>query len=248
MAENTVYLYPKTSCPCENCDDNKCEKPKGVRTNMSVRGCSRPGCMDCHNRVTLGGSIQPRKKHGWVQLNPQVYTDKFDPTFGKIACNQDKNCVDPSYISADPRLYSTTLGNYLPLDRPPINGNVQLNNIYNPKWDGYGQGYTPYSMIRDGQIEYYVDRSIEDAYFEPVFATKAKETAVLFVDPMGSRKPEYSRSPLVNTENPTVSTPNYYPDCLSFIQDTQSHREDLMSLQMRKRGQERWSTRWSQQD
>ena len=120
---------------------------------MSVRGCALPDCMECHNRVGLGTAVQPQDKQGWKQLNPQVYTNKFATGFGKVPCDTD-GCPSPSYISWDPRLYSTTRNVYLPLDRPPIDGNVQLKDVYDKKWDGYGQGYTPYSMIRDGQIEY----------------------------------------------------------------------------------------------
>jgi len=200
--------------------------------------------MECNNRVTLGSRIEPDNKQGWAQLNPQVYTEKFTEGFGKIPCNQE-GCPNPAYMSLDPRLYSTTRFNYLPLDRPPIDGKVRLKDVYDRKWDNYGQGMKPYTEINDGQIEYYVDRSIENAYFDPLFAEKAKEVSVLFKDPMGSNKPEYTRIPLVNTNNPTVSKPKEYPYCLSFIQDTQSHREDLLSYQMRKRNQERWETRWS---
>lgn len=241
---DTVYLYPKTLCSCSDCADTKCKKPSGPRTNMSVRGCELPKCMDCNNRVMLGSRVQPEEKQGWVQLNPRVYSTKYADGFGKIPCEQ-QGCPKPSYVSWDPRLYSETRYNYIPLDQPPIDGNVRLKDIYERKWNNYGKGMKPYNHINDGHVMYYVDRHIEDAYFKPLFAEKAKEVAVLFKDPMGGVKPEYTRIPQVNTENPTVSMAKKYSGCLSFIQDTQSHREDLLSYQMRKRNQERWETRWS---
>lgn len=239
-----VYLYPKTSCPCENCQDSKsCQKPKGPKTNMSVRGCSLPECMDCNNRVTIGGGMEPKNKNGYTELNPQVYSDKFAQYFGKIPCQQ-QGCPAPSYISQDPRLYSTTRYNYLPLDRPPIDGDVRLKNIYDKKYDWYNYNQNPYENIRDGQIEYYIDHSIEEPFFNPLFSQQAKDVAVLYKDPMGGVKPEYSRIPQ-NTYNPTVAKPKSYLNCLSFIEDTQAHREDMLSYQMRKRNQQRWSPRWS---
>lgn len=241
---DTIYLYPKTSCPCESCGETKCVKPHGSKTNMSVKGCDYPECLNCTDRVFLGTSIDPVNKSGWSEINPQVYTDKFADGFGKIPCSQGKGCPDPSYISWDPRLYSTTRYNYLPLDRPPIDGNVKLKDVYDKKWDGYGTGYTPYEKIRDGQIEYYIDKSIQHPYFEPLFAEKAREVAALYRDPMGSMKPEYTREPLCNTENPAVNCRTPYPYCLGFMQDTQSHREDLLSYQMRVRNQQRWESRW----
>lgn len=240
MTEDIVYIYPQSSCPCENCHNAKCVPPKGAQTNMSVRGCEYPKCLDCNNRIGLNSSIQPQNNSGIVPLNPQVYTDKFSKDFGKIPCKQP-GCPSPSYIAPDPRLYSTTRANYLPLDRPPIDGSVRLKNMYKKDLDDYGQGYTPYNQVRAGQIEYYIDKSIQDPFFEPVFATKADVVSVLYKDPMGGLKPEYSR--VVKNVNPTT-TSECYPDCLSFIQDSQSHREDLMSFQMRKRNQEKWSARW----
>ena len=145
----------------------------------------------------------------------------------------------------DPRLYSSTRANYLPLDRPPIDGDVKLNRLYSTQLDGYGSGFMPYDTIRDGQIVYYIDKSIENPYFEPVFGEPAKISKVLYKDPMGAMKPEYNRTPLVNTENPAITTAKSYPSCLSFIQDTQSFREDLLSHQMNKRNQERWMPRWT---
>lgn len=239
-----VYLYPKTSCICEN--DVKCRKPNGPRSNMSIRGCHFDKCLDLHNRVYIGTRSEPEEKKGWVELNSQVYTSKFDPSFGKVPCKLTQGCNRPAYISQDPRLYSVTLSEYLPLDRPPINGNVKLKNVYSETWDGYGCGYLPYERIRDGQIEYYVDRSIEDAYFNPLYAAPSKAVGVLYKDPMDALKPEYTRMPLTNTENPTTYCRKKNMYGLSFMDDTQSTREDLMSYQMRKRLQERWETRWSQ--
>lgn len=239
-----VYLYPKTSCPCGESVE-KWPLPQGQRTNLSVQGCKVPEFFEYHDRLELSNAIEPRNKQGWVEINPQVYTEKYDPTFSQVKCQTAKGCPQPSWVSADPRMYYPQTDTYMALDRPPINGNVRLDNVYNESLDGYGIGFTPYEKIRDGQIVYYVDRSIEDAFFKPNFSDKSRETAVLYQDPMGSLKPEYNREPLINTENPTVTTALSYPDCLSFIQDTSSFREDLMALQMRKRNQERWDTRWS---
>ena len=62
---------------------------------------------------------------------------------------------------------------------------------------------------------------------------------------MSSMKPEYNRIPLINTENPTTTDRKSFPYGLSYLQDTQSFREDLMSYQQRKNNQEKWSARWN---
>lgn len=246
--EQKIYFYPKTSCPCENCESKN--KPIGFRSNLGIPGCENPATigMDCHNRLMLGQQIQPFHQKGWTELNRQVLTNKLDPSFGKLpkGCNSPAGCEAPSYVSADPRLFSSTRADYTVLDRPPINGNVPLNDIYNPKWNHYSRTFEPYETIGDGQIEYYVDTSIQNAYFDPNFTTKAHEVGVLYRDPMGSIKPEYSRLPIFNTENPVTRCKGEYMYCLSWMDDSTAQREDILSYQMRKRNQERWETRWSQ--
>lgn len=244
MSADIVYLYPKTSCPCESCDQ-KFKESTGGETNLSVPECEISPFYDCCSRLNLGESIQPREKKGWVAVNPQVYTDKVATGFNKVGCQVASGCSDPSYISADPRLFSGTRADYLALDRPPMDGDVLLKNVYNKNLDNYGSGFMPYKTIRDGQIEYYYDKSIEDPYFKPLYGQKAEISKVMYKDPMGSMKPEYNREWLSNTENPTVTTTKQYPYCLSYIQDTQSHREDMLAHQMRRRNQERWMPRWS---
>lgn len=237
-----VYLYPKTSCPCENCQ-REFQKPTGNKTNLSVKGCKISPFFDCYNRAELGGSIQPRQREGITYLNPQVQADNESPYFQKVECVDNKMCP-VVYASGDPRLRLAGAEQRINLDRPPTTGDVKLSEIYSDEIDNYGVGFKPYNEINDGDIIYYVDESRADAFYEPLFAEKAQEVTVLFKDPMGAMKPEYHRIPLVNTACPTVTTAESYPDCLSFIQDSQSHREDLMALQMQRRNQERWMPRW----
>ena len=60
---------------------------------------------------------------------------------------------------------------------------------------------------------------------------------------MGALKPQYPRSPLVRT-NPVGPTRDNYQGCLSWMQDSLEHREDLIGLQMRKINQQRYAPRW----
>ena len=111
--------------------------------------------------------------------------------------------------------------------------------------DNYSPTTEYYKNIGDGQITYYIDKSIEDAFFSPVFSEPAIQQKILYKDPMGSIQTIYDRVPLINTENPTVTSVKEYPYCLSFIQDSQSHREDIMAIQQRKNNREKWSARWA---
>lgn len=243
---DSVYLYPKSSCPCETCLPSY-PIPNGPKSNLSIRGCEPSPYFDCYDRVEMKREIQPRDVAGIHDVNPQAYTNKLAEGFDAIKCSSGNpiatGCPQPVYLSRDPRQYDSVRAEYIPLDTIPINGDVRLKDIYALS-DRYGIGFTPYNQIGDGQIVYYIDNSIANAFYKPVFSEPAEESTVLFRDPMGAMKPEYNRIPLINTSNPTVTTTKKYPYCLSFTQDTQSFREDIMALQQRKNNQEKWSARW----
>jgi len=251
MSNDVIYLYPKSSCPCENCLSSYPIPNNGPKSNLSVRGCEIYPYFDCYNRVEMKKEIQPDDSNGIYDLNPQAYTNKLAEGFDAIKCPNNTpiapSCSQQIYLSRDPRQFNSIRADYMPLDSIPINGNVRLKNVYSVP-DSYGIGFTPYDKIGDGQIVYYIDKSIQNAFYKPVFSEPAEESSVLFRDPMGAMKPEYNRTPLINTNNPTVTNVKNYPYCLSFIQDTQSFREDIMALQQRKNNQEKWSARWGTMD
>lgn len=248
-----IHLYPKTSCWIGNCQQEYpvTNTPGNIiKTNLSVENCTVSPYYDCYYSAELKQRPQPyvsspeNAPTNWYQLNPQVYTSKLSPDFRELKCDTPNYCSSPVYTSLDPRLFDSPRANSLGLDRPPANGDVRLKDVYNEEYTDYGIGFTPYNQIKDGQITYYVDKTIAGPFYKPVFSEPAKEVLSLYKDPMGAMKPNANRIPLINTENPTVTTPVQYPYCLSFLQDTQSHREDLMSYQQRKHNQEKWTVRW----
>jgi hypothetical protein len=157
--------------------------------------------------------IEPVYRTGYVNINPQVYTNKYSPFFKSTSTN--------TYIADDPRLIDVMRGGYkMQLDRPPIDSCVC--DVNSPVLNIYGKPYHNYKDIHEGQIMYYVDNSIKDPYFEPVFFNKAFITKNMYTNPMGLVTREYNRTPL-NTKK----------QGLSFINDSTEFREELMSLQMR---------------
>jgi hypothetical protein len=241
-----IYLYPKSSCPTQNCL-NEYKEPKGFKSSLSVNGCKIPDFFTCYDRLEYGTKIEPKNENSSYLLNPNVYNSKLSPDFDKVSRGMCGNpCKkEDTYTSLDPRLYSSTRPGYQQLDRPPINGDVRWKDIYDKKYDSYKTNYIPYENINDGQIAYYIDKSIANAFYYPVYSEKAKETMVLYKDPMGSMKPEHNREPIMNVYNHTTDKAECYPYGLSFIQDTQSFREDIIALQQRKNNQEKWSARWA---
>ena len=242
---NIVYNYPKSSCNCYECTDKEYNFPKGVPTNMSVRNCEFSKYFECYDNKLFRKDQEPVHKEGQITLNPEVLTEKYATDFQKIDCPNISGCPQTQYASMDPRLVSASHnGQVQTLDKPPINSEVKLNTLLDDEsLDKYGQGYKSYADVNAGQYMYYINRSLEDPYFNPNFVTSATATGVLYKDPMGAIKPRYNRKPLTDND-PMGPERNNYEGCLSWMEDSLSHRQDLLALQMRRGNQERYAPRW----
>lgn len=239
--QNIIYDYPKSSCITYECNKNKYQfNDSGTPTNIGTIDCSIPPLFDCYDKVVFNQNIQPINNNGYTYINPQLANQTFDKTFQKVNCNNNY-----LYTSPDPRLISTIRGKQtLFLDRPPYNYSVKLKDIYtDSNLTNYGKNYKSYSDINAGQIMYYTDHSQEEAFFNPNFTDSAGVTSYLFRDPMGSIKPQYDRYPLKG-QNPITSDKYLYDHGLSSLDDSEFFRQDIMSKQMSKMNQSKWSSRW----
>ena len=209
-------------------------------TNMSIRHCKIPKNFDSHNKMLFRDGIEPEKKNGYIYLNPSAMQSQYATDFFPV---QSSSKVQ--YRSNDPRLISASRGgDRLTLDNPPIDSQINLDKIYTDKnLNNYGKSYNTYSDIKAGQITYYIDKSIKDPFFSPLFSTPINSQGILYRDPMGSFKAQYEREPL-NSNDPINTDKKYYKGGLSWIEDSQEHREDLLSKQMSKYNSQKWSSRW----
>lgn len=184
-------------------------------------------------------SSMPISRDGYNYINPKAITDKYSTEYAK-------HPEHGTYISADPRLAYTPRAQRLELDRPPFRTSHTMDEIaHDRSLDRYGQDYRDYKDIRAGQIVYYTSDALDSPFYPPIFSNTARIVGYDYTDPMGSSKPQYFREPLTNPDYlHTDRGPYSYPHMLSWIRDTNEHREDLMASQMRKRNQQRWSPRW----
>lgn len=235
---NIVYKYPLSSCTYTPHNNDK----DGIPTNMSVRNCN----VNAPPLQFSNTTVQPNSKEGLTAINPQVYQDKYAKDFRSEHCKESSSCPSVQWVSPDPRLISAThFGQRQTLSNPPIDSTVRLNQLdVDEKLNGYGQNYGTYANVNAGQILYYTDHSREDAFYKPLFTDSAMVTGYLYKDPMDALKPVYDRVPIVQND-PMGPKRDNYSGGLSWIQDSTSHREDLMSRQMNIRNQQRWMPRWS---
>jgi hypothetical protein len=112
-------------------------------------------------------------------------------------------------------------------------GTVNFEDIYDPRFNSYGDPYRSYGDVNLGQIQYYYGDV--DAYRYPNFGIRSKVDFIDYTDPMGRVLPEYDRNVGVEDIKQTVHD-QYNADAMYF-------REDLQERLMRKRNRELWQLR-----
>lgn len=242
-----IYNYPKSSCVCANNYNHECKIPKeGIPTNLGIKNCEIPSCFDLVNEYVFKNKIEPTNETGWIAINPRNELQEIDDTFSSFNCPNPMGGCGEVYIGTDPRLRDAARGGQvLPLDRPPITYNIDFNTVNSDEsLNNYGKNYKSYADINAGQINYFIDKSRQDAFYSPEFTTSARTIGYMYKDPMGGLKPHYERQPLT-CSNPLEIRGAKFKGGLSWIQDTEEHRQDLLSKQLWKQNQERWDPRWT---
>ena len=237
----------ESMCNCYNCEKKKYKFSDGFPTNMSTRNFDiNNKYFDCYDGKLFKEQIELRNLKGFINLNPETIDNQYDKSFGKVKYDYSNN-PKTGYLSNDPRLISAIRGGQkLVLDNPPINGGqIKLKDIYTePTMQNYGQKYNCYEDIKAGDIIYYIDRSIEDAFIPEIFQNNAYDTGILYQDPMSSLKPQYERQP-VYRNNLLDTKKDTYNHGLSWLDDSCEQREDLIALQMKKQNKHKYSARWT---
>ena len=179
-------------------------------------------------------------------LNPELYAENVDTSYFPV---KKTVCGNPGFTSDDARLKNPRTGNIpLELDKRPMNMGVSGlvgDDVYTKNCDSWKTGYTRYEDMKKGQITYYVDQEISGPFPHPNFDNKAAVSGHLTVTPMNKLKPIYTRTPLkkrdcLNTELCRCD----YTGGLSWIEDSQEHREDMMSKQLWRTNSSKWESRW----
>ena len=251
--------YTKSFCNCYRCTQKKYKlDSSGTPTNMSVYNFEFPEYFQCHDKTVFKSDIEPKFKKGYEYLNPQVYTDNYAKNFSSVETTSN-NFLQPKpngYLALapnkkqvftnDPRLYSGSHATWMALDTAPTDSSMKLYDIpKDKKLDNYGQYYKTYSDINAGQIMYYINKEQEDPFTSPLFSSSGNTEGILYKDPMGAIKPQYSFKNIKNDNPLTTSERNNYEGKLSWIEDTTNHRQDLMALQQRKNNEQNWEFRYA---
>ena len=176
---------------------------------------------------------------GTAFLNPHLFLANLSPGYMR---EESGLFVD----KGDPRNFDTRRGIENQFSSPPMTGSIKRSEIYSsPKLSGYqaGKTYNGYGSISAGQIVYRIDKAIQDPFYKPVFPQKLKSIGYQYTDPMGVKKPQYVS--VQNWGGNPLSTPlSAGSESSTFARDTNNHRSDIISAQMRKYNQSRYEVQY----
>ncbi|NBP58943.1 hypothetical protein EBU71_20835, partial [bacterium] len=131
------------------------------------------------------------------------------------------------FVSMNPKTMDAPRAIRMKLDRPSTTGSIPLCSIYtDPNLDNY----TAHN-VNNGQIIYFIDNSVKDPFYRPIYDIPFETQKIAYTDPMNSEKPHYA---LIHQNDKVF---NYSP--LSSINDSTFHRENLIASQQAKYNQTR---------
>lgn len=180
--------------------------------------------------------------------NGITYTPQRPPKFRDQVYNRPDGMTYPIYTRIDPQLIRDQGVPARLLEQPvrsdwsakysswdPPAGSVNVEDIYDGRFTGYGDPYRSYSDVTLGNVNYYY--SDVDAFRSPNYVTRSKTDFIEYVTPMGQVKPYYERTAGLNDTRPLVAT--------QFDSDQIYFRENISSSQMDKRNSELWQLRFA---
>lgn len=236
-----------------------------MTSSLSIKNCQYdPNSYGEHLFGAGIGPCQPKPSGGTLSgcditfLNPQLVKmntarnfcsvdGKYNPCMGyrREAQWMPKPEKD-GWTAADARLKNPRTGNIsLILDSKPIDFSVGPENVYNPNLNAWKTGFQNYQDIAKGQYTYYTDKNTSGPFISPVFQNEAVVFGSADVTPMNTIEPEYARIP-VKCRNclETNLCRCAYLGGLSWIEDSNEQREDIISKQMSVMNREKWAARW----
>ena len=183
-------------------------------------------------------------KTGYNMLNPQSVKSKYSNKFDRIKVDgKDVFITSTPDGSVKSNMHD---GQYTLVDVPFRDSGLDLNEldrIYtDDSFKQHKTGFKNYKDIEGGDILYYVDKRNEEPFYSPVFSSDFNTTSVMYKDPMGGMRPQYIRHP--NKDTNKITGRKSFDYSLSWIEDSNETREDILSRQIQKLNQNRWSSRW----
>lgn len=194
-------------------------KPNFMTTNEIIEPINaNNGISYLPQRYDLIDEVGPTSlnHYSFTRYDPQLLRQEEDLPYGRAIENPTRTA------------WTQHLGETM---APP--GSIDISQIYDPRFTGYGDGFRAYEDIKSGRLRYYY-RNV-DAYKYPLFVAKNKVDHLDMYTPTGEVWARYNLD--MDKENYKEIVEDQY------TQDDLFHREDLMSKQLQPFFRRQWQLR-----
>ncbi len=233
------------NCPFSLCNMDIQESIPNIPCSLGIPNCKKSFQLEyCTPTEMYHTSVQPRNID---QIPPKllntlsIYQDvnQYTPVTNKD-CNGRT-----SYAGSNPILIDAPRAQKLLLNQPNYTGDVAVGDvdhdeIYDPKFNKIGRPYSTYNDMVGGSVQYYLPFDAGEAYIKPVYSTPSIVQHTTKINPMGVVYNEYERIPLSKYAWDACNK----DACDSYTHDQLEYRQDLMAAQSRKRNQQEYKLRW----
>jgi hypothetical protein len=199
-------------------------------SNQAVGKCQKDPVYDCYNKFLntqmLGPDTYTRSEITEpIQSNIGIsFTQQFPP----VTCEKDCN-GGTTYVSHDPRMVDMNAPQVETFTPPDI----KEDNVYDPRFSGYGTSYRTYIDELTGQPRFYYDDI--DAVRRPNFIIRSNIDDAPWADSYGPVRPADARK-ASDFYNRSWANNKFLKDSLQF-------RNSLQQSYMRKVNSEAWQQR-----
>lgn len=184
---------------------------------------------------------EPINSNLGISYNPQPaprFLDQVNnngvnmPLYSRIDPQLVRSDGTKGQINAQP-LRTEWSANYSQYIAP--SSSVDFEDIYDPRFNSYGDGTRAYSDINQGNVHYYY--SDIDSYRQPNFITRSNVEFTEYRTPQNQVWPEYNRTASLDDMRSKVAS--------QYDADDMFHRQDMMEHQMAKMNRENWQQRFA---
>lgn len=204
----------------------------GLPSNLPAGNCEKDPRMKQYNTNLFTQTVTPGV-YTRSQVNEPINSNigiSFQQQFEPVTCNRDEKGL--LYTQHDPRMVETGIVEEV----EPMEIQARYDNVYDPRFYGYGTSYRSYNEPVTGQTRFMYDDV--NAIRMPNYVVRSKIDHLPYADSYG---PVQEGSEFGNVHNPNIR--QLVQD--SWLRNSLEFRNDLTERQMRKINAEMWQKRQS---
>jgi len=212
------------------CGYNPEQVEVGLPSNFPAGNCQQDPVMAQYNKNLFTQTISPgsyMRSEVNEPINSNIgisFTQQFEP----VTCMRDANGLH--YVQRDPRIIEPEIET----PSESIAAKAGYDNVYDPRFYGYGTSYRSYLEPVTGQTRFMYDDV--NAIRMPNYITRSKVDFLPYADTYGSMEPGAEFGNPLNSDIRALAQDSWMRDSFQF-------RDDLQQRLMRKVNAEAWQKR-----